>query len=177
MFRRQNGALVAIGELLAQLLDGDHRVPVERNYPPQRLILCVRDLRDTALSGLDRICRLGITFRGSGSGIMRDEAWVLSGLAYSVQQLMEMRDGGMGWGQIAAGLGLNLGSMVSAVKSESRVAEGQTKADGRVAVIHAQGAHAGAGGEVGAHAGLDARHQGLGAGAGATAGVGVKIGH
>jgi hypothetical protein len=62
-----------------------------RNYPPQRLILCVRDLRDTALSGLDRICRLGITFRGSGSGIMRDEAWILSGLAYSVHQLMEMQ--------------------------------------------------------------------------------------
>jgi hypothetical protein len=62
-----------------------------KNYPPQRLILCVRDLRDTALSGLDRICRLGITFRGSGSGIMRDEAWILSGLAYSVHQLMEMQ--------------------------------------------------------------------------------------
>jgi hypothetical protein len=61
------------------------------SYPPRRLILCVRDLRDTAISGLDRICRLGITFRGAGSGIMRDEAWVLAGLAYSVRELMEMR--------------------------------------------------------------------------------------
>jgi sulfotransferase family protein/methyltransferase family protein len=62
-----------------------------KSYPPRRLILCVRDLRDTAISGLDRICRLGITFRGAGSGIMRDEAWVLAGLAYSVHELMEMR--------------------------------------------------------------------------------------
>jgi len=61
------------------------------SYPPRRLILCVRDLRDTAISGIDRICRLGITFRGPGSGIMRDEAWVLAGLAYSVRELMEMR--------------------------------------------------------------------------------------
>ena len=65
--------------------------PLFNSYPPRRLILCVRDLRDTAISGLDRICRLGITFRGSGSGIMRDEAWVLAGLAYSVRELMEMR--------------------------------------------------------------------------------------
>jgi hypothetical protein len=61
------------------------------SYPPRRLILCVRDLRDTAISGLDRICRLGITFRGTGSGIMRDEAWLLAGLVYSVRELMEMR--------------------------------------------------------------------------------------
>jgi hypothetical protein len=61
------------------------------SYPPRRLILCVRDLRDTAISGIDRICRLGITFRGPGGGIMRDEAWVLAGLAYSVRELMEMR--------------------------------------------------------------------------------------
>jgi hypothetical protein len=60
-------------------------------YPPRRLILCVRDLRDTAISGLDRICRLGIRFRGTGRGIMRDEAWLMAGLAYSVRELMEMR--------------------------------------------------------------------------------------
>jgi hypothetical protein len=60
-----------------------------RAFPPKRLILCVRDLRDAAISGIDRICRLGIVFRGVPR--MRDEAWVLAGLAYSVQELMAMR--------------------------------------------------------------------------------------
>jgi hypothetical protein len=60
-------------------------------YPPRRLILCVRDLRDIAISGLDRICRLGLRFRGTDRGIMRDEAWLMAGLAYSVRELMEMR--------------------------------------------------------------------------------------
>jgi Sulfotransferase family len=59
-------------------------------FPPKRLVLCVRDLRDTAISGVDRICRLGIVFRGAPR--MRDEAWVLAGLAYSVQELMAMRE-------------------------------------------------------------------------------------
>lgn len=60
-----------------------------RAFPPQRLIICVRDLRDAAISGIDRICRLGIVFRGVPR--LRDEAWVLAGLAYSVQELMAMR--------------------------------------------------------------------------------------
>ncbi|MFZ5792709.1 MAG: sulfotransferase [Pseudomonadota bacterium] len=58
-------------------------------YPPKKLILCVRDLRDTAISGIDRICRLAITFRGTP--YLRDEAWVLAGLAFSVRELMQMR--------------------------------------------------------------------------------------
>jgi hypothetical protein len=63
--------------------------PLLKAFPPKRLILCVRDLRDTAISGIDRICRLGIVFRGVPR--MRDEAWILAGLAYSVQELMAMR--------------------------------------------------------------------------------------
>ncbi len=62
--------------------------PLLQAFPPKRLILCVRDLRDAAISGIDRICRLGIVFRGVPR--MRDEAWVLAGLAYSVQELMAM---------------------------------------------------------------------------------------
>jgi hypothetical protein len=65
--------------------------PLLKTYPPRRLILCVRDLRDTVISGIDRICRLGITFRGTGSGKLRDEAWLLAGLAFSVRELMELR--------------------------------------------------------------------------------------
>lgn len=63
--------------------------PLLKAFPPKHLILCVRDLRDTALSGIDRICRLGIVFRGVPR--MRDEAWILAGLAYSVQELLAMR--------------------------------------------------------------------------------------
>ena len=39
-----------------------------------------------------------------------------------VEQLVQMRNDGMGWGRIAAGLDLRLGSVVSAVKAEGRVA-------------------------------------------------------
>ncbi|HEY3215524.1 MAG TPA: hypothetical protein VGK93_03430 [Candidatus Eisenbacteria bacterium] len=58
------------------------------------------------------------------------------------QQLLDMRSD-MGWGQIAAGLGLKLGDAVSAVSSEGRVASGRVRADGKVAVIHGEGAKAG----------------------------------
>ena len=91
----------------------------------------------------------------------------------TVPQLIEMKDSGMGWGQIAAGLGLNLGSVVSAVKAETRVANGLSKADGHVAAIHGEGARGGV--DADAHAGLDAKHDKLGLGAGA--GVGLHIGH
>ena len=93
----------------------------------------------------------------------------------SVAQLMELKSSGMGWGQIAAGLGLDLGSVVSAVKSEARVANGTAHADGHVAVIHGESSRERMDGNAGAHAGLEAGHDKLGLGAGA--GVGVKIGH
>jgi hypothetical protein len=58
-------------------------------FPPAKLILCLRDLRDTLLSGIDRICRMPLVFRSSGT--RRDEAWVLSALAYNAWELMAMR--------------------------------------------------------------------------------------
>src|SRR5262249_27690436 len=54
----------------------------------------------------------------------------------TVAQLVQLHADGMGWGQIAAGLGLKLGDVVSAVNAEQRVAAGLTKADGKAAVIH-----------------------------------------
>ena len=60
----------------------------------------------------------------------------------SVTQLMELKQEGMGWGQIAAGLGLNLGSCVSGVNAENRVATGLATADGQAAAIHGEGARA-----------------------------------
>jgi len=89
----------------------------------------------------------------------------------TAEQLVTMNKDGMGWGQIAAGLGLQLGSVVSSVNAESRVAHGLDKADGRVAVMRGEGARLG----IGANAGL-----GVQAGksaAGANAGLGLKINH
>ena len=85
----------------------------------------------------------------------------------TVASLLSMHQGGMGWGQIAAGMGLNLGEVISAVKAEGKVAGGEAKADGKVAVIHGQGAKAGLG--LGAKSGV------AGGKVNATAGVGAGI--
>ncbi|MEP7027469.1 MAG: hypothetical protein ABI960_02630 [Candidatus Eisenbacteria bacterium] len=58
----------------------------------------------------------------------------------TVANLEAMHEAGMGWGKIAAGLGLNLGQSLNAVAAESRVAAGLTRADGKVASIGADGA-------------------------------------
>src|SRR5262249_50017017 len=58
--------------------------------------------------------------------------------AVTVDQLYAMRASGMGWGQIAAGLGLDLGGVESATQAETRVALGERHADGRVAIIHGE---------------------------------------
>jgi hypothetical protein len=81
---------------------------------------------------------------------------------------------GMGWADMTAGLGLSLGSAVSSIDMESKVARGMAKADGKVAAIYGDGSRgAGAGLDVGANTHLG--HNTAGAGAGA--GLGVKIGH
>jgi hypothetical protein len=89
----------------------------------------------------------------------------------TLEQLFSMRHDGMGWGQIAHGLDLRLGDVVSAVRSESNVAEGTAKADGKAAMIH-RGAHVGA--RAGTGAAVQAGHAGVGAAG--NAGVGVKVG-
>jgi hypothetical protein len=89
----------------------------------------------------------------------------------TVADLVTMHEDGMGWGQIAAGLGLNLGEAVSAVQAEGKVASGTLKADGKVAVAHGLGAKAGLGLGVKANTASQAG----GAKVGATAGVGAGI--
>ena len=71
----------------------------------------------------------------------------------TVAQLVQMHDSGMGWGQIAAGLGFKLGEAISAVKAEGRVAKGLSKPSGKVATIHGEGSKAGPGRGAGDHAG------------------------
>lgn len=61
----------------------------------------------------------------------------------TMDQLMAMRADGMGWGQIAHGMGFKLGELVSAAKVEQRVALGKAKPTGKVAQIHGPGSRAG----------------------------------
>ena len=91
----------------------------------------------------------------------------------TAQQLLQLKSDGMGWGQIAAGLGFDLGSAMRAVSTEGHVAMGTSRASGKVAVIHGEGARAG----METKAGLNAGMHGKGVSASAGAGVGVKVGH
>jgi hypothetical protein len=50
----------------------------------------------------------------------------------TMDQLFELRQQGQGWGQITHGMDLNLGRLVSALRSEGRVATGAEAADGKV---------------------------------------------
>lgn len=90
----------------------------------------------------------------------------------TVNDLVALKQDGMGWGQIAAGLGLKLGAVVSGVKAESQVARGLAKADGHAtAALHGAAPRADAGAKVGANAGV-----GKGVSAGAGVNAGVKVG-
>jgi len=86
-------------------------------------------------------------------------------------QLVQLHKEGTGWGQIAAGLGLKLGHVVSAVQAEGRVAAGLAKPDGKVAAIGSDGTRAG----VGAAASAAVPAGGASATAQTGVGVGVKI--
>ncbi|MGE3969113.1 MAG: sulfotransferase [Dongiaceae bacterium] len=63
-----------------------------RTYPPQKLILCVRDLRAVAVSALELVNRMGLVFGDRRH--LRDEAWVFGRIAHSVHELMAMRQRG-----------------------------------------------------------------------------------
>jgi hypothetical protein len=90
-------------------------------------------------------------------------------------QLLDWKHDGMGWGTIAAGLGLDLGSVVSGVKAETRVAAGLARPDGKIAPMTGAGARAGA--DVGLRAGAASGHGvGTSVGAGLGAGAGLKLG-
>ncbi|TMQ60061.1 MAG: hypothetical protein E6K76_02795 [Candidatus Eisenbacteria bacterium] len=79
--------------------------------------------------------------------------------------ILQMRNQGMGWAVIAHGLGLRLGEVVGAVKTEGRVAMGLAKGDGKPATIHAStGANAKAGAKV--NAGKTSTSAGTGIGVG-----------
>jgi hypothetical protein len=54
-------------------------------------------------------------------------------------QVLELHARGMGWGQVAAGLRFGLEDAIRAVNTESRVARGLMKPDGRTAPIGGDG--------------------------------------
>jgi hypothetical protein len=91
----------------------------------------------------------------------------------TVQQLLALKSEGRGWGEIAAGLGLELGSVVSGVQAETRVAKGLAKADARVAAMRGEGARTRVGATVGVGAGIG--HGAVNAHGHTGVGVGVKI--
>jgi len=89
----------------------------------------------------------------------------------TVEQLLALRKEGMGWGRIAAGLDLKLGTVVSGIRAESQVARGIVRADGKVAAMQGAGARGGLGANAGLHTGVGKGKAGVGAGVGA----GVKV--
>ena len=96
----------------------------------------------------------------------------------TARQLFDLRTEGMGWGQIAHGLGLKLGPAIGAVKTEARVARGLEKADGKVTMIQGPGSKAGAqaAARAATKANIKANASGTQAKVGAGAGVGIGNG-
>ncbi len=92
----------------------------------------------------------------------------------TVEQLMALREEREGWGRIAAGLELSLGSAVSAIRAESRVARGLVRPDGRVAAMAGAGARGRAGVDAGLRTGAIQGRAGVQTGVGAGLRVGGK---
>jgi hypothetical protein len=61
----------------------------------------------------------------------------------TLADLFKMHEDGMGWGQIAHGMGLKLGDLVSAARSEGRGATGKGKVDTKTPRIGHEGEHGG----------------------------------
>lgn len=114
---------------------------------------------------------------GLGEVIIGHTLMANSTTAVTMDQMFSMRKDGMGWGQIAQGLNLRLGEVVSAVMSEGAVAQGTAKADGKTAMIHSAaathaGAHAGTSTSAATHVG----HTTAGVSGSVGVGAGTKIG-
>ncbi|NKB49458.1 MAG: hypothetical protein GKS02_08850 [Alphaproteobacteria bacterium] len=58
-------------------------------YQPDRLVICVRDLRDIALSALDLVRGSLLAFPGGQR--LRDEAWLVARLRHDVREILALR--------------------------------------------------------------------------------------
>lgn len=94
----------------------------------------------------------------------------------TARQVFDLRTEGMGWGQVAHGMGLKLGPSIAAVKTEARVARGLEKADGKVAAIQGPGSRAGASAAAKAAAKANIKASATGSNAKVGAGVGAGAG-
>jgi hypothetical protein len=92
----------------------------------------------------------------------------------ALSQIVALRSEGMGWAQMASGIGMDLNSAVRAVNGEMVVAQGAAKADGNVTAIRADSVPAAAG--LGIGVGANTATQGLGVNGGLGLGVGAQIG-
>jgi hypothetical protein len=66
-------------------VDFHHWERLFKRFPPRRLVLVSRDLRDFAISSLDLIGRSLVAF--PGGKLLRDEAWVLARLASDMHEM------------------------------------------------------------------------------------------
>lgn len=107
---------------------------------------------------------------GLGEVVIAHTLMANSKTTVTMDQLFSLRKDGMGWGQIAQGMNLRLGEVVSAVMSEGKVAQGTVKADGKTAMIHSGSTQAST------HAGLGAGVKAGNTGAAGSLGVGAKVG-
>ena len=92
-----------------------------------------------------------------------------SKVAVTTEQLFMLQREGLGWGQIAHGLNLKLGEVTAAVKSESNIAVGLAKADGKPAAIRS-------GTQASANTNVSAQAAPIQAGVTNSAGIDVKLG-
>jgi hypothetical protein len=92
----------------------------------------------------------------------------------TMEQIFQLHQEGLGWGQIAHGLNLRISELAAAMTSEQNVASGRAKADGKVAMIHSDTRLA-TSTKAGAKAGapLGSTHVGTAS----SAGVGLKVGN
>lgn len=148
-------SIAALGIALAHAGEGVRHIP--RSSTPRALALADSKLAAEARH-IDRISvgeTLVARFLGAEFGMSEDAvvaqkeslgaSWGNLTIAHTlaasdkpgmtVAQVLQLHDHGMGWGQVAAGLGFKLSDAIRAVNEESRVARGSCKADGRVMPI------------------------------------------
>jgi hypothetical protein len=157
-------AMVVAGNAFAQSADevkhkAEKTSAKSRASADKKMDASAKDLdRATISEGEKKVAeRLGTQFGMSADAITAEKnalntSWGNLTIAHTLaanagggvtaEQLVGMHSSGMGWGQIAAGLGLKLGEAISAVRAENRVAKGLAKANGKVAVIHHEGTKA-----------------------------------
>ena len=139
-----------VEERFARIEERGAKVPAKKRAQAERKITAAlqsvsdREVRD----GAEKVAgRIASEFRTSGDKVLadRDATGASLGelmLAYTLElntthsvtapQLIELHDRGVGWAQIGAGLGFQLGEVVAAADAESRVAAGKTAPDGKV---------------------------------------------